>query len=56
MSDVLQITACLFLPLGIFLILLGFGVPFAVGGALLALAVELWFIGRELDIREGDRE
>lgn len=51
LSDVLQILAMVLLPLGIGLLLLPVSLSMAVGAALIVEAPELWFVGRELDLR-----
>ena len=51
MSDYLQILAMVLLPLGVGLLLIPISLSVAIGAALVVGAPELWFIGRELDIR-----
>lgn len=52
--DALQVAACILLPLGIFLATMAIhSALLGAGFALVVAAVELWFVGRELDISKG---
>jgi hypothetical protein len=54
LADYVQLAACFLLPLGIFLIALAIHGPvLGAGFATVVLAVELWFIGREMFLQEG---
>lgn len=54
LSDALQIAACLLLPLGIFLAVMAIhSVLLGAGMSAVVAAVELWFVGREIDLQGG---
>lgn len=55
-SDVLQLVACILMPVGICLVLMAIGgLLVGLGSGAMVAAGELWFVGRELDLKGGEK-